>query len=88
MGSFHNPAASLPTRLRAFRLRFFLALLDMRLIMTRLDRPLSRLALVPGIGAKMLGFLGIGFRPLHHGRVQRGLQQFHIMHVGPAGDER
>ncbi len=88
MGSLHRPATSLPTRLLAFRLRFFLALLDMRLIMARLRRLESTVALVSGIGAKILRFLGIRFRPFHLDPVQSGLQHLHVMHVGPAGDER
>ena len=88
MGSLHHSAAGFPTGLCAFRLCFFLALLDMRLIIAHRGRLQSALALVSGVGTEIRQLLGIGFRPLHHGRGQGRLQQLHIMHVGPAGDER
>ena len=48
----------------------------------------GRTALVSGIGAEVLRSFGGRFRPRQHSPVQSGLQQFHVMHVGPAGDER
>ena len=88
MGSLHHPAAGFPAGLCAFGLRFLLALLDMRLIVAGRYGLQGRLALVSGIGAEMLRLFGIGFRPRQHHAIQSGLQQLHIMHVGPAGDER
>ena len=86
MSSFDHSAAGFPTGLAMFRVRFFLALFDMRLIVAG-NRCLEwRIALLSGIGAEILRLLGVRFRPLHHDRVQGRLQQLHIMHVGPAGD--
>ena len=88
MGALYHPAASFPTRLVAFRIRFFLTLLDMRLIVAGHHRLEGRIALVSSIGAEVLRSLRVRFRPRQHGSVQGGLQQLHVMHVGPAGDER
>ena len=86
MGAFDYPAARFPAGLCAFGL--LLALLDMGLIIARLGGIKRRFALVSGIGAEMLRMFGRWFRARSHHCVQRGLQQFHIMHVGAAGDER
>ncbi len=88
MGSFYHPTARFPAGLVAFRIGFLLALLDRRLIVAGNSGLEGRIALVSGIGAEVLRSLGVRLRPRQHGSVQGGLQQLHVMHVGPAGDER
>ena len=88
MGPFHHPTARFPSGLATFRVGFLLALLDMRLIVAGNRGLEGRSALVSGIGAEVLRSLRFRFRPRQHRPVQGGLQQLHVMHVGPAGDER
>jgi hypothetical protein len=88
MSALDHPAACFPAGFCAFGLRFFLALLDVRLIAPRLDGVERCLALVSGVGAEMLRAFGSWFRPRRHYSVQRRLQQFHVMYIGPAGGER
>jgi hypothetical protein len=59
-----------------------------RLIGARLDRGKCRLPLVSGIGAEMLRIVFVRPGTRNHDSGQCRLQQFDIMHVGAAGDER
>jgi hypothetical protein len=88
MGSFDHPAACFPAWQVTFGLRFFFALLDMRLIVAGNRCLEGWIALVSSIGAEILRLFGVRFRPRQRRSVQGGLQQFHVMHVGSAGDER
>ena len=88
MGSLHHPATSLVPWPLTLRLRLFSPLFDVGLIVAFLHRLPSRRPLVTRIGAKMLRCFLTGCRAGAHHLVERRRQELHVMHVGPARDER
>ena len=88
MRSFHNPSSGLVARLTSFGIAFFLALFDVGAIALCRNGLLCVFALVARVGAQMLGFKLSRFRAVNHHGFQCHFQQFYIMRVGSADDER
>jgi hypothetical protein len=86
MRSLHYPTASSKSRFVQLVVGLFASLLDVRLIVPLNDCIRCRRALVAGIGAEIV--LPRSARHLHYELVQRGLEQFYVMRVCAAGDER
>ena len=84
--SFHYPAASLESRVGEFFVGLFASLLDVRTIVPFNDGVGCGYALVARIGTEIV--LPSSARHLDHELVQRGLQQFYVMCVCAADDER
>ena len=88
MSPLNDPAARLIARQGAFGLGFLFALLDMRSISSPFRGLPGGGSLLARIGAEMLRLPCLRRRSRPHHLVEGGGQQFHIMHVGSAGDER
>ena len=72
----------------SFLICLLAASLDVQSIMAFATGHQSRIADVAGIRAKRLHRLVLGSRPGTDDGPQCGSQQFAVMHVGPAADER
>ena len=88
MRSFHDPSFGLVAWLASFGVAFFLALLDVGAIVLCRHGLFCAFAFVTRVGAQMLGFELARFRTVNNHGVQCHFQQFHIMGVGSADDER
>jgi hypothetical protein len=86
MRSLHYPTASLESGFGQLVVSLFTPLLDVWLIVPLNDCFRCRRALVARIGAEII--LPRSTRHLHHELVQRGFEQFYVMCVCAAGDER
>ena len=88
MRALNHPATGLVSRLLAFGLGLFPALLDMRDIASLGYCLQSADAFIPSIRTKVLLTTGTLFGFVDHDGVKRGFQQPHIVEICPAGDER
>ena len=88
MGSFRYPTTRLVPWPVALRIRFSSPLFDVGPIVTFLQRLPDGRSLVTPIGAEMLGYFRTGCRSCSDHLVERSRQELHVMHVGPARDER
>jgi len=88
MGSLDDPSSCFVSRLALLVGALFFALLDVRAIVPRGHTLLGRFALVARVAAQMLRLPFARLRPLADHRVQRLVQQFHVMRVGSADDDR
>ena len=88
MGSLHHPAPSLVPWSLTLRIRFFFPLFDVGMVVPFLHRLPGGCSLVTRIGTEMLRCFRTRCRSGADHLVERRRQEFHVMNVGSARDER